>query len=322
MAETTSLVRQTLKKVIPRPVRALLRPLLYPKPFHLHPYLSRYLGEPYSVLGWLHYEAGFHLWRYTRGRGQRLERPIFIIGCPRSGTTVSEHLFALHPDIADLSEAPEIWDPRHYWNFEADHDWMAGDVRPEDAARLHARFEYHRRWEGKARFINKYPRSSVRIDYIRAVFPDAVFIHVIRDGRAVAASMLAFIGRSPRRQRGLMPFCHPPEWRTLVRTDKLEQVALQWQAIISTILSKRSELGPAYYEFKYEDLCQEPRRVLGAAFRFAGLRADDQVLARLPERLDSQNYKWKTQLSPEQIKRVTHIQAPALEELGYPLSPS
>lgn len=311
------MLRQILKRVLPPPVRAALRRVLYPGRFHLHPAFSRYTG-PESVVTWAVYEAGFHLWRNLWGRGARLERPIFLIGCPRSGTSIAVELFALQPEVANLSEAPEIWDPRGYEDFEADHHWTAADVRPQDAARLHARFAYHRRWHRKARFVNKYPRSSVRIDYLRAVFPDAVFVHVIRDGRAVAASMLQALGRRRRGQvRPDMPFTHPPNWRGLIRPDKAEQVALQWREVVNYILNKRVELGPAYHEIRYEELCENPRAVLGAAFGFAGLRADDEVLARLPERLDSQNYKWKQQMSLQQIETVNRIAAPLLKELGY-----
>jgi hypothetical protein len=310
-------LRKILKRVLPQPVRAALRRALYPARFHLHPAFSRYTG-PESVVTWAAYEIGFHLWRRTWGRGARLARPIFLIGCPRSGTTIAVDLFALHPEVANLSEAPEIWDPRGYEDFEADHHWAAADVRPEDAARLHARFEYHRRWHGKPRFVNKYPRSSVRIDYLRAVFPDAVFIHVMRDGRAVAASMLQALGRRRRGQvKPDMPFTHPPGWRGLIRQDKAEQVALQWGAVVGYILSKRAELGSAYHEIRYEELCAHPRAALGAAFRFAGLRADEEVLARIPERLDNQNYKWKQQLSLQQVETITRAEAALLEELGY-----
>lgn len=319
MTATSSPVRRVLKHVLPAPWRATLRRAFLDEGFHLYPrdWFSRYRPRRTPLLRWLAYEARYKVWHATRGQQARLERPIFVIGCPRSGTGISVRLFGLHPEVANLSEAPEIWDPRHYRDFEVDHHWTETEVRPEDAARLHARFEFHRQWQRRSRFINKHPRSSVRLDYIRAVFPDAVFIHIIRDGRAVAASMLAFIRRSARLQRARMPFCHPPNWRELVRLDKAEQGALQWCAIVRHVLSKKAELGPAYHEIRYDELCQDPRGVLAPAFRFAGLRADAEVLERLPERLDSQNYKWREQLTPAQIETVNRVEAPLLEQLGY-----
>lgn len=282
--------------------------------------LKRILPETWrATLRRVSHEPVFLLWRFTFGRGKRLARPIFMIGCSRSGTTLAAGLFGLHPDVADFSEAHEIWDPRHYRDPEADHHWTSAQATQAEAIRLHARFEYVRRYLGKERFFNKNPRSSVRIDYIRAVFPDAVFVHVIRDGRAVVASMLEFMRARAHLENTPMPFCRPPEWRALLRADKTEQGALQWCAIVRHVLSKKAELGPVYHEFRYEELCQDPRGVLAPAFRFAGLRADAEVLANLPERLDSQNYKWREQLTPAQIGTVNRVEAPLLEQLGYPL---
>lgn len=324
MTSESPLWRRLVRGVVPsswrQGLRTRLHPVLYPSSFHPYPYhlFSRY-RQTRTVLSWLAYEAGFHAWRFALGRGRRLERPIFMIGSARSGTTVSVRLFARHPDVSNLSEAPEIWDPWHYQDREADHYWSTERVTAKDARRLHARFAYHRWYEGKERFINKYPRSSLRIDYIRTVFPDAVFVHVIRDGRAVAASMLQRMRRQLRFQGVPMPFEHPPSWRELMRENKLEQVALQWRAIVGHILERRSSLEAHYCEYKYESLCEDPRGVLGEVFRFAGLRVDDEVLELLPARLESQNYKWRQEFTAEQIEMVNRIQGPLLVELGYPL---
>ncbi len=319
MMKKVSLARRTLKRVLPASWRAILRRLFLEEGFHLYPCdcFSRFRPDRTSFGRWLAYETRFRLWRLTYGRRARLERPIFMIGCPRSGTGISVRLFALHPDVANLSEAPDIWDPWHYRDLTADDHWSAADVTPKEAARLHARFEFHRRFEGKERFINKHPPNSVRLDYIRTVFPDAVFIHIVRDGRPVAASIVEFVERIPRFRDVPMPICRPPNWRELVRPNRAVEAALQWRALVSLILAKRSELGPAYHEIRYEALCEDPRGILGAAFRFAGLRADDEVLARLPERLESQNCKWRPKLTPEEIEQVTAVQEPLLKELGY-----
>jgi len=278
------------------------------------------LGESWNRLGGLGAELSYRTWLLTGGAQARLERPIFIIGCPRSGTTVAVELFARHPDIANLSEAQEIWDPRHHLDPEADHHWTAEQVRPEDTRRLHTRFEFHRRRQGRARFVNKNPRSSVRIDYIRAVFPDARIIHVVRDGRAVAHSLLREVRRTGERQG--VPFgnfCKPPDWRTLLREDPVEQAALQWREIVRFVLDRRAALGASYHQFRYEDFCENPRAVLQRAYEFSGLRADEEALARLPKRLDSQNFQWKVSLLPEQIETLNRIQGALLAELGYPL---
>ena len=282
--------------------------------------LSRIARVPLAALGAAGYELAYRVWLLAGGRQAHLERPIFMIGCPRSGTTVAVELFARHPDVANLSEAQEIWDPRRHLDPEADHHWTAAEVTPEDARRLHTRFEFHRRLRGQARFVNKNPRSSVRLGYIRAIFPDALFLHVIRDGRAVTHSLLREMRRNSLRQRfPFGNFCKPPNWRALLREDPAEQAALQWREVVRHVLAERPALGASYHELRYEDLCQNPRQVLAHAYGFAGLRVDEKALKRLPARLDSQNFQWRTALSAGQIETINRIQEEQLRQLDYPL---
>src|SRR5688572_11196365 len=117
-------------------------------------------------------EARFRIWRLTAPRGVRLDRPVFMIGSPRSGTTVSVKILGRHPELANWSEAGKFWDPDGYDDPDADHAWGAERATPDEIDRLHQRFEYARQIRGgRPRFMNKHPRMSVRLDYLRAAFP-------------------------------------------------------------------------------------------------------------------------------------------------------
>jgi hypothetical protein len=124
--------------------------------------------------------------------------------------------------------------------------------------------------------------------------------------------------REPERQQvPLGAFCKPPNWRELLRDDPVEQAALQWREIVSYILDQRKGLGEYYHQFRYEDLCQDVRGVLGRAFAFAGLSASSDVLDRLPPVLPMQNLKWQRTFSPAQIETLSRVQGPLLRQLGY-----
>jgi hypothetical protein len=255
-------------------------------------------------------------WRALHPRA-RLVEPIFLVGSPRSGTTLTVDLFAQHPDVANWSEAGRLWDPIHYHDPEADHDWTAEQATAGQIRRLHRWCEWYRQSHGKARFVNKHPRNSLRIGYLRRVFPDARFIHVIRDGRAVVSSILAQIGSRERRQKRPMGgFAKPPGWRALMRDDLAEQTALQWQAIVRAVREQRAALGSAYTEVRYEALCAAPRETYRELFRFAGLRSDDTALAGIPERLEGSE-SWRKQLAPEQLITIEKAAGDLLRELGY-----
>lgn len=256
-------------------------------------------------------------WRATHPK-PRLVAPIFLVGSPRSGTSLAVDLFGTHPEVANWSEAGRLWDPVDYRNPEADHHWTAERATPAEAARLHRWCEWYRCKEGKARFVNKHPRNSVRMGYLRAIFPDARFIHVIRDGRGVAASIRAQVKSRPRRAaQPLGGFCRPPGWRSLMREDPIEESALLWRAIVRHVRTEGVRLGSDYREVRYERLCAEPRAVFAELFRFADLPDDGPALAGIPAEPLAQSDAWRETLGPEGIATVEKAAGDLLAELGY-----
>lgn len=263
---------------------------------------------------------GLHceIYKITLQKKPILEKPIFLIGAPRSGTTLSTKLFSIHPMVANWSEAGRVWDNKNYNDRDADHFWGEEKVTQQDIKRIHSRFECFRQIKGKDRFVNKHPRNSVRIDYILKIFPDALFVHVIRDGRAVVNSIMRRIQLDSARQNvPFGDFCKPPNWRQFIREDKVAQAALQWREIVKYILSKRNDLGDSYYEYKYEDLCSDPRKTLTSVFQYAGLSVSDTFMNAVPEKYKNMNYKYKEVFSDSQIKTINSIQYDLLKELGY-----
>jgi hypothetical protein len=263
----------------------------------------------------------YQRWRWTAERGGRLERPIFMIGSARSGTSMSIATLAKHPQLANWSEAGRFYDPRHYDDVDADHYWGRDRATSSEVERLHSRFEYARQRLGKPRFINKHPRNSVRIDYLRTIFPDAYFIHVVRDGRAVARSMVERLGRYPLRpQSVLQQFVKPPGWRALQRTNQFEEAILSWREVVRHIRAHRAVLGGHYFEYRYEDLCDRPQEWLARVLRFAEL--DDSPAIRnqlVPTPLRNRNYKFVDSLSPTDLAFMTRETGDLLTELGYPI---
>ena len=112
---------------------------------------------------------------------------VVLLGAARSGTTLlAEHLLADHPDVAYWGE------PNHIWRLGTLYrktDVRSGaDATPERIDRIRRHFrEYLDQSDGQI-LLEKSPANCLRIPFIRRVFPEAVFIHLIRDGRDVAIS--------------------------------------------------------------------------------------------------------------------------------------
>jgi hypothetical protein len=127
--------------------------------------------------------------RYTETAHETNEvmtRYAFLLGSQRSGTTILSRCLDLHPDIAHFYEPYYLWD-------------RLIDGRPDDvpdpanftpAFERDIRVNYARfaRKSGKRFILDKSPQHCYKVPYVHRVFPDARWIHLVRDGRAVALS--------------------------------------------------------------------------------------------------------------------------------------
>ncbi|MFH0911148.1 MAG: sulfotransferase [Planctomycetota bacterium] len=294
--------------------------------FSLDPASRRHLVRRYG-LGPLLRIASWgccRLGRLRPGWVPTLDRPIFILGCSRGGTSLFADVFGRHRDLANWSEAAQVlhldyYDPRR------DDLRTEEDATEEEAVRLRCFFGGYRALLGRKRFVNKHPQNSLRIRYLRAIFPDAVFLHMIRDGRAVVASHCERMRKDAfRRAFPLGNFPRPERWQDLLALPLPVQFAHQWVDVTRYVKGTLAALYPPerILEVRYEEFCARPREVLRAADRFAGLDPDRRRSEEIPEAFPSQNFKWKGLLSAKEIREVEGILGESMRTWGYPESPA
>lgn len=182
------------------------------------------------------------------------KRPVFILGSPRSGTSIFNKMISECHDVADLSEAIFIWSPSDT-DPDCDHVKGAAALREADINRIKGAFGFYQFIRRKEIFVNKCPRSSVRISYIKKIFPDAKFIHVYRDGRAVVNSIIDLVDREDfRKSMPLGGFCKPGNWRDLMEMNELERHSHQWSEIMKEIYAESKKFSDQQWlDVKYED---------------------------------------------------------------------
>lgn len=263
----------------------------------------------------------------------RQESPGFIIGCPRSGTSILGEAIAKHPGVAYLFEDASI--SRVIQEGRPDHRLARADASPEllEAFRR-AMLEVARDIEGDV-LVEKNPRHVIRIPFLAAAFPAARFIHIIRDGRDVAASLM-FRNRGPR-----WGHVEIPGWREVLQAHPEAnhiRCAIQWRDTVRIAREDASELPVgSYKELRYEDLLREPARIVSETLAFLGLELHPEVQAFLPKIQDSTagSYHARKQvrhyvddhsrrmgrhvenLTAAQIAEVEAVCGPLLRELGY-----
>lgn len=249
-------------------------------------------------------------------------RPVFIVGCSRSGTTLFCDMLDRAGEFANLSEAGALFE-LHYYDPEIDHYKDASMVTSFDRRRLRFIFGVYSKLKRKTRILNQHPQNSLRINWLREIFPDAQFIHLVRDGRAVVRSNIGQLTHEKfRREFPYGNFPKPRKWRQYQKLTMVEQYALQWRDIVEYVRSfynievtLPNEKGVNFIEVKYENFCQSPTIVYKELEGF--LNMDFVIDAKELSVVSPQNWKWKQDFSHSEQMTLTDIVDELLIDLGY-----
>jgi hypothetical protein len=184
-----------------------------------------------------------------------------VIGSPRSGTTLTRNIFDAHPSISCGPETHFLIDLHRL----ADTHWTRAErfgIDRGDWDHLVRNFfeEFHldyMRRRGRRRWADKTPGYALHLDYIDGLFPDARYVHVIRNGRDVVASYRYRWG-----------------YRAAVGATT------QWVRHVDAARQfGRGAAADRYHEIRYEELVSDPEKVLRPMFEFLDEPWDANVLA-------------------------------------------
>jgi hypothetical protein len=283
----------------------------------------------------------------------------FVVGVPRSGTTLLRLMLDAHPELAIPPEthfipaviravrrdrsadqvAHAMTKHRRWADFGLDADELRERVRALDPLEagpaLRAFYEMYAAGQGKPRWGDKTPGYATRMRRIQRALPEARFVHVIRDGRDVVVSR-------NRRSRDPLP---------------ADVAARRWKRrVIST--RRRAEGVEHYIEVRYEELVGEPEATLRRVCAFvelpfgeAMLRYHERAAERLAEidrdlpakggshELDAEARMaaharaeeppaperigaWREEMAPEDVAAFEAEAGALLEDLGYNRPPA
>jgi LPS sulfotransferase NodH len=263
------------------------------------------------------------------------ERPVFVIGCPRSGTTVLFSLLRANPALASIDqEGHVLWESFHH---PREHGWAsnalgAGDVRSFERRYLAWAIDALARPAGR-RFLDKTPRNSLRLPYLDALFPDAQYVFVQRDGRATVSSLVvawrerehpAYVLPVPFHIPGVPErawhFILPPGWRAYDGRPLEDVCALQFTTATDAILEFREHLGAGrFVDVRYEDLLADPAGQMEHVHQALDVPFTDAEARRAREHIrpvEPGREKWR-RATPAEIERVLPAIEPMLERTGY-----
>lgn len=197
------------------------------------------------------------------------------------------------------------------------------DADPAKAHRLREVLGRALAWQGKKRFTAKLT-GPPRIHYLRTIFPDAIFIHVVRDGRAVVHSLLNVEfwrqkgGTDSEFWDGAFTVEMRSEWERHDRSP-VALAALQWVRELEVARAEQAELAAGQFiEVRYEDFLAEPHSVLRRLYLGSGLSYVDATEAFINAQnlFLAANLKYR-QMSVVDIEVMQSIMEPELQRYGY-----
>ena len=272
------------------------------------------------------------------------ERPIFIVGVHRSGTTLLRFMLNSHPRLYIPPESDFI--PRFFgrrpqgpldearvaWLLEVifrryrlvkewrgappdPAEFAAAMAEPTPAAFLDTLYSRYARQHGAERWGDKTPIYASYVDLIAAILPAAQFVHIVRDGRDVALSML-------------------DKWADEIHVD-VYFAARNWVRRIAQARASGARLGAdRYYELRYEALVADPEAQLRPLCDFLGETFLPQMAQ--PQRLGRQQFgegdfhaalrrppgtsrvdRWRAEMPARDLRLFQRIAGPLLAGLGY-----
>jgi hypothetical protein len=240
----------------------------------------------------------------------RLQRPVFIVAAPRSGSTLLFETLAsssavmtvggeAHLMIEGLPElrvgAPGVRSNR----------LTAAQAQPAHIDRIERfileRLQNHRGeplGTPDLRFVEKTPKNALRIPFLDAVFNDALFVFLWREPRENLSSIMeAWRSGNWKTYNGLEGFAGPwslllpPGWEQMNGRPLEEIAAFQWDTTNRIVLDDLAHLPrERWTSLRYGDLTTKPRETILRLCEFAAIAPDENLLTRLGQPLPLSRY--------------------------------
>jgi hypothetical protein len=275
---------------------------------------------------------------------------LFIVGCPRSGTTLLRRIVDAHPEVAITKET--------HWIVQLLEDGHAAPTEPPVSPQLLERLVSHRRFarlkldprrlerlvaheepvsyaefvtavydlfgelRGKRLVGDKTPRYVRHIPTLHSLWPRAKFVHLIRDGRDVCLSVRNW-NKDKRFVTRISTF----------EEDPVSTIALWWEQLVRLGREAGAELpADLYQEVRYERLVAEPAVECRGLCQFLGVPYDERMLrfhegrTKDDPQLDAKRAwrpitpglrSWRTEMAGGDIERFEAVAGDLLGELGY-----
>lgn len=254
---------------------------------------------------------------------------VFIIGCARSGTSILGELIGSHHKAFYLGEQMQsVW---HSMSVASHHRMTRDDITLKCRVTVKKFFDDtdNRLVLPNQILIEKTPPNILRTMFIHGILPDAKFIHITRDGRDVACSLVPGLTNSWQHLK-------PPGWKNAEMVySPLERGAWLWNNSLYFGLEELHRIN--HLQIRYEDLIRDPLAIAMQIFSYLKMVIDPNVVDFCSK---IQNYtigsyqakgqshwfrddhkvrvgRWKENIPKKKVAKIEKLCQPILGQLGY-----
>jgi len=272
-----------------------------------------------------------------------VDRPIFITGMGRSGTTILGVVLSMHKDVGFLNEPKAMWHAIYsgedvvgnYTQGDASYRLHAEDCSKQTAATAHHLFAGYLRLGGNTRLVDKYPELVFRVGFVRSIFPDAKIIFLVRNGWDTCQSIMQWSQREGKEQGEeihdwwgidgrkwhlmVQQLLRPdPQYTSLlpiVETldDHRLMAAVEWIITMREGLRQLQCAPEAVLMVRYEELISNPRETLRHITTFTELKTDEVMFSYATQIMRNRSSHHRFSM-PEPIARLFEE---TMQMLGY-----
>jgi hypothetical protein len=271
--------------------------------------------------------------------------PVFVVGCSRSGTTITYETLAAAPHFLKFGwEIPQFWNDLH---GPLNNGWDSEAAGAEHVRTGHrdAAFRYFYQRLGVGQVLDKTCINTLRIPYLYKIFPKAKFVFIQRDGRDNISSMMDGwrLGRTDgdfHLSKFFGPFPEPvaindgefddwafflaPGWQEYNHASLEEVCAFQWLSANRLALdAKKAIPADQWIHLRYEDIFERPVQMFEEAFRKLDITFTDELRSRCANLRPTSivkgvpmKEKWKDN-NPAAIQRILPTIRAMMQEMGY-----
>lgn len=280
-----------------------------------------------------------------------LKPPIILFGNTRSGTTVVQKVVSTHPDVVEWYEPRTLWlyaDPgRRHDEFDE------SDATDQVKQYIRKQFLKFQKEHGNCMVMEKTPANILKIPYVRAIFPEAIFLFIVRNpfsfissvemkwqstltnkgiGRRLKSTPITqlpyYAGRliGDQISRRILRRKYRAIWgpryqgidQDLKTHDLLTVIARQW-----AVCSRKAERDLAMFDkgqvlrLRYEDFVEDPISDLERICAHCGLEMTDEMVRAAKEWVKSdRQHKWR-RFDPRDLARILPELTDEMQRHGY-----